>query len=79
MNASAIIAIVGGAIALVVQVLAVGMWVGGIKARLSNQDEKLDNLEARAERTESLLSGLAQKVEVRFHTEAAAKPKRRRR
>jgi hypothetical protein len=57
--------------------VALGVLWGKVSTRLDVQDEKLDSLDERSERTESLLSGLATRVEVRFATEAAGKPRRR--
>lgn len=79
MSAGAVVALVAVAITLLVQVASAGSWVGTIKQRLTNQDEKLASLAERSERVESLLAGLKEQFAVRFsHHEAAGKPRRAR-
>lgn len=78
MTTGAVVAICALAVTILINIGALASAWGGLKARLSYQDEKLENLEARSERTESLLAGLATRVEVRFASEAAARPRRNR-
>lgn len=78
MTIGAIVAIVAVGITLIVQLLAVGGWVGSIKARLEHQDHDLKHLKDTSERQEGVLSRLAAQLELKFSQSAAGKPRRAR-
>lgn len=75
----AVVALVGLIVAVALNLLGLGVLWGKLTQRLDHQDENLKKLEARGERTESLLAGLSTQVQVRFAQEAAGKPARRKR
>lgn len=78
-SVQAVVALAALVVTAALNLLGLGVLWGKLTQRLSHQDEELKELKARGERTESLLAGLATKVEVRFATEAAGRPRRRKR